>query len=193
MPRTIRPLVDIACQTCTKSFQARPIDRERGHAKYCSKQCSGIAWKLWAATRPKPQSNSICAYCATSFYRNPSSKLKSKSGLLFCCREHKDIAQRLGGIEAIQPDHYGAGNHAYREIAFRHHPKQCSRCGYDRIPEVIAVHHKDSNRENNHPSNLEPLCPTCHTEHHFITQTGYWKRRLANSLKMSPRQAAGRQ
>jgi hypothetical protein len=44
---------------------------------------------------------------------------------------------------------------------------RCERCGYDRVREVLEVHHKDRKRSNNDLSNLEALCPTCHKEQHY--------------------------
>ena len=44
----------------------------------------------------------------------------------------------------------------------------CERCGWGerhiltgRVP--IEVHHKDGNFKNNHPDNLQLLCPNCHS------------------------------
>ena len=37
----------------------------------------------------------ICSYCGKVFIRQKSDLNKSKSGLYFCCREHKDLAQRV--------------------------------------------------------------------------------------------------
>ena len=41
----------------------------------------------------------------------------------------------------------------------RYQDRYCAVCGYGR---VVDTHHKDSNRENNLPSNLIDLCPNCH-------------------------------
>ena len=41
----------------------------------------------------------------------------------------------------------------------------CEICG---SKENLCVHHKDKNRHNNHPSNLQTLCRKCHTKEHFI-------------------------
>ena len=42
----------------------------------------------------------------------------------------------------------------------------CERCGYTgRIP--LARHHKDHNRANNEPDNLEVLCVSCHNREHI--------------------------
>lgn len=106
-----------------------------------------------------------CAYCGITFSKSPSSLANSKSGLYFCCREHKDLAQRLeNGFVEIWPDHYqeGNGKTSYRNIAFRNFEHKCCVCGYDEEIGILEVHHKDSNRENNSIENLCILCPNCH-------------------------------
>lgn len=154
MPRTI----ERNCEFCQKSFDAPVKEINRGNGRFCSRSCGRHI------KRQKPD-NLICALCHKSFYRKISSHKESKSGLYFCCRNHKDQAQRIGGIEAIQPDHYGTTLADYREIAFRHYPKICNRCGFDKI---VVVHHKDRNRSNNHIDNLEVLCPNCHALEHAL-------------------------
>ena len=36
------------------------------------------------------------------------------------------------------------------------------------------MHHKDRNRSNNDPCNLEILCPTCHDLEHFLKGDGMY-------------------
>jgi len=146
------------CQFCQKSFQAPAKEVARGNGRFCSRFCGRHV------KRPKPD-NSVCAFCNKPFYRQISSFVNSRSGLRFCCREHKDLAQRIGGIEAIQPDHYGIGQHAdYRKLALASLPQACNRCGYDKY---VIVHHKDRNRKNNCIENLEVICPNCHALEHW--------------------------
>lgn len=45
--------------------------------------------------------------------------------------------------------------------------KSCSRCGYNKHPQLLGIHHKDKNRENNNIENLEVLCANCHSEAHL--------------------------
>ena len=118
-----------------------------------------------------------CAYCHKKFYKANSKLENSKSGLYFCCREHKDMAQRLESgdkFQGIRPDHYGvvlsAYSDGYRDLAFRHYPHKCAVCGYNEEPKILQVHHKDSNRTNNTVENLCILCPNCHAK---ITYGGY--------------------
>jgi 5-methylcytosine-specific restriction endonuclease McrA len=50
----------------------------------------------------------------------------------------------------------------------------CVRCGYNTAPHILGVHHKDRNRRNNELSNLEVLCPNCHSlEHGKHTPHGF--------------------
>lgn len=49
---------------------------------------------------------------------------------------------------------------------------KCERCGYDKI-QILQVHHKDKNRENNSLDNLELICPNCHSEKHHLNSIGW--------------------
>ena len=158
--------IDKNCLNCQKMFPALIREINRGNGKFCSLQCSGI---YNAKQRPKPEPNVSCAYCGISFYKSNSKQAISKSGLYFCCREHKDAAQRIGGIKAIMPPHYGETVKDYRTLAFKvaGKPRICERCGYDTHEAAIIVHHKDRNRDNNDISNLEVLCANCHAIEHW--------------------------
>lgn len=156
----------INCLNCGKEANIENKEIARGFGKFCNRKCSAT---YNANHRPKPEPNVSCAHCGVKFYVNDSKKKNSKSGLYFCCRAHKDVAQRIGGIKEIMPPHYGigTGEHRYREIAFAAKPKKCERCGYDKHEAGIVVHHKDRNRENNDISNLEVLCAICHNIEHW--------------------------
>ena len=158
------------CLCCNKEFEASLKEHTRGNAKYCSLSCSS----KYAKSLVVVENNVSCALCQKLFYLSSSKQKKSKSGLFFCCRAHKDAAQRIGGIEVIQPDHYNHGKHNYRSIAFRSLDHKCEKCGYDEYPQILQVHHKDKNRENNLIENLQILCPTCHEVFHFLDNSGRW-------------------
>ncbi len=107
-----------------------------------------------------------CAYCGKKFVRSKSKLKNSKSGLYFCCREHKDLAQRIeSGFKEIQPSHYGNSInniHNYRKNAFCNYAHKCAICGWNEDIDVLEVHHIDENREHNDLDNLIILCPICH-------------------------------
>jgi hypothetical protein len=161
-----------SCRYCQVPFDARLSEVARGNGHFCSCRCVSLYIKL---RRDQARTTNVtCAYCHKRFYKVLSKQRKSHSGLFFCCRLHKDEAQRIGGIKEIQPPHYGTGNwsRTYRNIAFRNHPPECKYCGYSRYQGVLEVHHIDENRDNNDPSNLVIVCPTCHVEQHFLRRTG---------------------
>ncbi len=47
----------------------------------------------------------------------------------------------------------------------------CERCGYNKY-EILQVHHKNRNRDDNILSNLELICPNCHYEEHYLKKVG---------------------
>lgn len=156
-------MVETNCLYCNSLFFARPSDLKRGHSKFCSRKCSGLHQRISRKIdRSTLQPNAQCAFCQVEFYMKPSSKKNSRSGLYFCCREHKDVAQRIGGIKQIQPPHYSDAKRAYRTLALRTYGEQCQDCGYDKYVQILEVHHIDGDRTNNKIENLRVLCKNCH-------------------------------
>jgi len=67
----------------------------------------------------------------------------------------------------------------YREQSLRIHPWVCARCGREftlKNLNLLTVHHKDHNHNNNPPdgSNWENLCVYCHDAEHgrYDDETG---------------------
>lgn len=156
------------CRNCNKLFDAPTREVNRGNGKFCSLQCSA---KYNGKMRPKLQPNTECAWCHIPIYRSDSKMSVSKSGLHFCCDEHKNKAQAIDGIKQMHLPNYGTGRQAYRDIVFKlaKKPKVCERCGFDH-PASIVVHHKDWNHNNNDLANLEVLCFNCHAIEHWGEQ-----------------------
>lgn len=58
----------------------------------------------------------------------------------------------------------GKDNNNYKDgisTYTQHKAKRCRRCGGTKN---LMVHHKDGNRKNNEPANLETLCWGCHEQ-----------------------------
>lgn len=157
----------MSCLFCNKVFRARNSDIKRGGGKYCSLICVGKNKTSHSAVKNR-QPNSECAYCFKQFYRSPS-KRKTKSGLVFCCRKHKDLAQKLNGRKEIHPSHYGTGTglYNYRKRALEFYGSVCDSCGYSKYEKLLEVHHIDKDRNNNKLTNLRVLCIRCHLEQHI--------------------------
>lgn len=148
-----RSCVKVACHECGKPFwrAKRSIMRLKGNA-YCSDVCKYGKKRLEVK----------CSYCDKSFKKPKSTLNKSRSGLFFCCREHKDLAQRIeNNLKAIWAGHYNESKSTYREKALRHYGRSCSHCSYDEY-DICEVHHIDTDRSNNSLKNLIVLCPICH-------------------------------
>ena len=145
------------CLHCLKEFEAPLREHNRGNAKFCSLSCSS----KYAQSKITLENNVRCNLCGKEFHMSPSKQTNSKSGLYYCCREHKDLFQ--------------TGSNKYRAKAFRELPNECSECGYKKYPQLLEVHHKDKDRENSSIENLEILCPTCHQKKHFLDSSGRYK------------------
>ena len=173
----MKSIVTQNCIYCNTQFQARTIDINKGHAKFCSRSCSQSHRRL---THTPNTPNTECALCGTAIYRKPSQQKASRSGLVFCSRSCKEKAQTVGtehSISAIHLPHYGdrESKHHYRLRAFQEHGAKCIICGYDKYPDVLHVHHKDRNRDNGALNNLEVLCPTHHYENHYLAKDGWFR------------------
>lgn len=166
----------ITCVECGTQKEISIHEQVRNSTKFCSLRCSAICNGRKRSNALKTP-NCKCAYCEKPIYKSPTKLAQSKHNLHFCCREHKDLAQRLNGITELHPPHYGNGkDHSrYRALAKQNFEQKCARCNYNLHPEILQVHHKDRNRENNTIENLEYLCPNCHETEHFLAKDGRWK------------------
>jgi hypothetical protein len=77
----------------------------------------------------------------------------------------EEIVRELKGLAAAAP------NADYREQSLRIHGLICAKCGreFDSANRnLLTVHHKDGNHNNNPPdgSNWENLCIYCHEDEH---------------------------
>lgn len=139
------------------------MDRIYGKQKYCSPKCSS-----------KAQCNKIklnCNFCEKEFEISPSKLKKSKSGLHFCSRECKDLAQSID-YSILKIKHYDNGSACYRTKAFRHKDNECEDCGESQ-KFMLIVHHINGDRTNNSLDNLEILCRNCHTKRHLKLEKGH--------------------
>lgn len=137
------------CDICGKTFTVIRV-REKT-AKFCSLRC-------YNKVRHYGSVHVACVVCGKTVRRSPS---KVKEGRTCCSPQCRCLLQRK---RTPQP----ASSACAREwMTTRGRLTQCQRCGFDRVPEILVVHHRDRNRNNNHPDNLEVLCPNCHAIEHY--------------------------
>lgn len=83
-------------------------------------------------------------------YREENPEKARESALRSQARPEARAAKRAYMIEYLRP---------YRKYV----KDACERCGWEaEESRQLDVHHRDGNRKNNDPSNLETLCPPCH-------------------------------
>ena len=51
---------------------------------------------------------------------------------------------------------------------------RCQRCDHDGSESRLGIHHKDRNKKNQKPSNLEVLCHRCHMQEHATAGETGW-------------------
>jgi hypothetical protein len=182
MPR-IKTMLSSTCLNCGIDFSVALKCSTRPAPKYCSKKCfsqSGLsAARLKAnATRRSqkglPASSSLacgrrertmpCLQCGSIIDAVPSDHR------IFC--GVRCYAESLRGKDPNSLNPLRGGLPWQRRVVRNWYKNTCCRCGYNLVPEILQVHHKDHNPRNSVVENLELLCPNCHETEHFITKTG---------------------
>ena len=154
-----RHMMNTVCTVCGKRFYAKPSHKAKGWGKYCSKEC-----------QYKGQSTGkrlACATCGKVVYKTVTAQKRSISGEFFCSGSCQTV-WRNKQYSGERHANWTNGKSVYRKIMQRKNvPEICEKCKTD-DNRILAVHHKDKNRENNAPDNLIWLCHNCHyLVHHF--------------------------
>lgn len=126
----------------------------------------GAAWEV-ATTKLM-----VCADCLMEFVRTGRRQLvcQACAVLRHAKRVYKhrvtsgSIRQPgvgVGGGQGSGPMHHSwtTGSGGYRRFG----PNACERCGSTKF---LCRHHKDHNRRNNAPENIEVVCKSCHQKEH---------------------------
>jgi predicted nucleic acid-binding Zn ribbon protein len=142
------------CLVCGKPVYKRKVDIQRNHGNvYCSLACYGISCR-----KEKP-----CIICGTPILASANKKTCSRK----CANIHRTgIKYKLNRPRDKVK--------SYKQLKIRLlklRGNTCERCGYNKL-EILQVHHKDKDRNNNNLKNLELICPNCHYEEHFLD--GSW-------------------
>lgn len=124
--------------------------------------------------------NSFCSICNIELYRRPSDKLKCPESFCVVCyntSKHSRKSNETKYLKYIQEWKLGKqngmrgkttiSNHIRKYLFIRANSK-CELCNWsqvnihtNKIP--LEINHKDGNFMNNQESNLELICPNCHS------------------------------
>ena len=146
------------CVICNKPIYKRPFEiQENKERIFCSAICYGISCR-----KEKP-----CVLCGKPILSglnkktcNRSCANKYRAGIKYKVNSSRDKVKAQRSIKIKLLTERG---------------KKCERCGYNKY-DILNVHHKDRNRNNNNLDNLELICPNCHSEEHYSRKSRFKKR-----------------
>ena len=133
------------CAECGTKFEH--IASRANKAKYCSPTC------YYKAMSRKGTKEYTCFHCHAKFLSAPSKNRK------YCSKKCTNKASK----ETFKPKFTTVRKAMLR----RNMLTKCEKCGFDSCPQILGVHHKDHDRNNNSMDNLAVLCPNCHSMEHM--------------------------
>ena len=138
------------CIVCDRLVYRRPVEMLRNKGRvFCSMACYGVSCR-----KEKP-----CIVCGALILAGANKKTCDRS----CANTHRTgITYKIN-----RPRDNVKSQQALKTRLLENRGKQCERCNYTRH-EILHVHHKDKNRNNNDINNLELICPNCHAEKHYF-------------------------
>jgi len=154
------------CEICGSEFKTTPSSKKQF---CCSREC-------WSKRKTKKRVKYICLVCGKDIYA-----LKRKAGgRKYCSTKCKidalaEMKRKRFENKRIWGEwkNWRTAKEWYLTIY-----KKCQICGYEKIKEILEMHHKDRNRYNNKKDNLILLCPNCHSEEHYNKKDGQFKNNL---------------
>ena len=162
MPEKYKRNPNTECIVCGKSVYKRPVEIKRNKGRvFCSMACYGVSCR-----RERP-----CIVCGKLILARFNKKTCSRS----CANKHRvNIKYKLS-----QPRSKVKYQRGLKMRLLQERGRVCGLCGYSKF-EILQIHHKDRNRQNNDLTNLELICPNCHFEEHYFEKS-WLKEILPNS------------
>ena len=157
----------VACNNCVRMFYVKPNRLAKGWGKFCSNQCQNDSQKTGERIP--------CHRCKKMLYRNVAAINSSISKKFFCGRSCQTKWRNSEVYIGSQHGNWVSGESSYRSALKRSGAEMvCAKC-LTRDSRVLAVHHKDKNRQNNKLTNLIWLCHNCHflVHHHPAEAVGF--------------------
>jgi predicted nucleic acid-binding Zn ribbon protein len=141
------------CTVCEKPIYRRPVQLKQSAGRaFCGQECYGLA-----SRKEKP-----CVVCGTPIVASAHKRTCSRA----CSNTYRaGIKYKIG-----RPRDKAQEIRALKIRLLEQRDRKCERCGYAKV-EILHVHHKDRNRNNNDFSNLELICPNCHYEEHYLEKS----------------------
>lgn len=152
----------VTCRQCSTNFRCIG---SRTKAQFCCNKCYADF------RRSLPLNPIVCVGCKKTF-------VPLKKGIRYCSKQCAGFLRRRN-LEKMQI--YPNAKYAKRVLAGEQ--QSCSVCGWNDEPGILELHHKDRNSKNNHISNLQIMCPNCHSLEHYRAKDGQFSNNLGRSIK----------
>lgn len=153
MPENYKRNPNTVCVICQKAIYKRPSQIKSSNGRvFCSIACYGISCRK----------ETPCAVCGKLILAGLNKKTCSRS-----CSNilRSGIKYHLG-----RPRDKVKSERSLKLRLLQERGNVCERCGYDKY-EILQVHHRNRDRDNNELNNLELICPNCHYEEHFLEKS----------------------
>lgn len=153
--------VVVECEACGESFETYPSRIKRGGGRFCSRDCA----------HPKRGEDRECAACGEVFYVQ-AAKIRAGYGF-YCSNECADPGR---GCELDEHPNWSGGEYidvkGYRWVlcddgsyVAEHRLVMEQKLGR-RLKQDEHVHHRNENKLDNRPSNLEVINSSEHAVYH---------------------------
>jgi len=141
---------NIQCSICEKWVYRRPFNLQQSNGKaFCGMKCYGLS-----SRKEVP-----CVVCGKLILSGKNKISCSRT----CANKHRaGIQYKIG-----RPRDKFVQAQAMKIRLLEIRGGKCERCKFSK-KEILEVHHKNRNRNDNSDKNLEIICPNCHAEEHYL-------------------------
>jgi uncharacterized Zn-finger protein len=163
---------DVKCPQCGEIFHPTNTN-----TRFCSRGCAA-SWNKNIEQRGQGNTRiAKCLVCGKEYKRNS----KHQKYCSFLCAKSQRCGEnnnRFNGYTNTNDRYlrYTANHPEYpnqyvHDVVYKntHDNDKCETCGN----QLELVHHKDRDKHNNEPNNLQGLCKTCHVKLH-ATEDKHW-------------------